>query len=78
MFLLYHVLFCTFAISSQICKAFLGLGTGHEVQGGGAMKIFFLSTGFQWPTPELFNKIGAAHTWSGTEKTSDPPPNQNQ
>ena len=35
MFLLYHVLFCNFAISSQICKAFLGLGTGHEVQGGG-------------------------------------------
>ena len=37
-----------------------------------------LSTGFQWPTPELFVKIGAAHPWSGTEKTSDPPPNQNQ
>ena len=75
MLLLYHVLF-----SSQICKAFLGLGTGHKVQGGGggAMKIFFLSTGFQWPTPELFDKTGAAHPWSGTEKTSDPPPNQNQ
>ena len=43
----------------------------------GAMN-FFLSTGFQWPTPELFDKIGAAHPWSGTEKTSDPPPNQNQ
>ena len=42
------------------------------------MKIFFLSTGFQWPTPKLFDKIGAAHPWSGTEKTSDPPPNQNQ
>ena len=42
------------------------------------MKNFFLSTGFQWPTPELFDKIGAAHPWSGTEKTSDPPPNQNQ
>ena len=37
-----------------------------------------LSTGFQWPTPELFDKIWAAHPWSGTEKTSDPPPNQNQ
>ena len=24
------------------------------------MKIFLLSTGFQWPTPELFDKIGAA------------------
>ena len=35
-------------------------------------------TGFQWPTPELFDKIWAAHPWSGTEKTSDPPPNQNQ
>ena len=46
MFLLYHVLFCTFAISSQICKAFLGLGTGHEVQGGGAMKIFFFKYWF--------------------------------
>ena len=55
------------------------LGTGHKVQGGGwAMKIFFLSTGFQWPTPELFDNIGAAQPWSGTEKTSDPPPNQNQ
>ena len=40
------------------------------------MKKFFLSTGFQWPTPELFDKIGAAHPWSGTEKTSDPPPKQ--
>ena len=38
------------------------------------MKIFFSSTGFQWPTPELIDKIGAAHPWSGTEKTSDPPP----
>ena len=46
--------------------------------GGWSMKIFFLSTGFQWPTLELFDKIGAAHPWSGTEKTSDPPPNQNQ
>ena len=57
------------------------LGTGHKVQvggGGWSMKIFFLSTGFQWPTPESFDKIGAAHSWSGTEKTSDPPPNQNQ
>ena len=35
MFLLYHVLFCNFAIISQICKAFLGLGTGHKVQRGG-------------------------------------------
>ena len=35
MFLLYHVLFCNFAISSQICKAFLGLGTGRKVQRGG-------------------------------------------
>ena len=35
MFLLYHVLFCSFAISSQICKALLGFGTGHKVQGGG-------------------------------------------
>ena len=42
------------------------------------MEFFFLSTGFQWPTPELFDKIGVAHPWSGTEKTSDPPPNQNQ
>ena len=51
-------------------------GAGHKVQGGGgwAIKIFFLSTGFQWPTPELFDKIGVAHPWSGTEKTSDPPP----
>ena len=46
--------------------------------GGGGLWKFFLSTGFQWPTPELFDKIGAAHPWSGTEKTSDPPPNQNQ
>ena len=46
--------------------------------GGGGYENFFLSTGFQWPTPELFDKIGAAHPWSGTEKTSDPPPNQNQ
>ena len=46
--------------------------------GGVVYEIFFLSTGFQWPTPELFDKIGAAHPWSGTEKTSDPPPNQNQ
>ena len=45
---------------------------------GGGLWIFFLSTGFQWPTPELFDKIGVAHPWSGTEKTSDPPPNQNQ
>ena len=54
----------------------LGLGTGHKVLGGGrgAMKIFFLSTGFQWLTRELFDKIGVAHPWSGTEKTSDPPP----
>ena len=37
-------------------------------------EVFFLSTGVQWPTPELFDKIGAAHPWSGTEKTSDPPP----
>ena len=79
--MLYHVLFCNFAISSQICKAFLGLGTGHKVQrgaAGGGYEKFFLSTGFQWPTPELFDKIGATHPWSGTEKTSDPPPNQNQ
>ena len=45
---------------------------------GGGYEFFFLSTGFQWPTPELFDKIGAAHPWSGTEKTSDPTPNQNQ
>ena len=35
----------------------------YRVGGGGwgwAMKIFLLSTGFQWPTPELFDKIGAA------------------
>jgi len=31
--------------------------------------------GFQWPTPELFDKIRAAHPWSGTEKRSDPPLN---
>ena len=37
-------------------------------------EFFFLRTGFQWPTPELFDKIGAAHLWSGTEKTSDPRP----
>ena len=51
-----------------------------KYRGGGRVvyEIFFLSTGFQWPTPELFDKIGAAHPWSGTEKTSDPPPNQNQ
>ena len=42
------------------------------------MKFFFLSSGFQWPTPKSFDKIGAAHPWSGTENTSDPPPNQNQ
>ena len=52
------------------------LATAHKVQGN--YNFFFLSTGFQWPTPELFDKIGAAHPWSGTEKTSDPPPNQNQ
>ena len=40
--------------------------------------LFFLNTGFEWPTPELFDKIGAAHSWSDTEKTSDPPPNQKQ
>jgi len=55
------------------------LGTGHKVQGGEwAMKNYFLSTGFQWPTPELLEKIGAAHPWSGTEKLTDPPPKQNQ
>ena len=42
------------------------------------MNFFFLSTGFQWPTPELFDKIGAADPWvsqkvrSGTERTSAP------
>ena len=51
---------------------------GKRGGGGGGLWIFFLSTGFQWPTPELFDKIGAAHPWSGTEKTSDLPPNQNQ
>ena len=41
--------------------------------------IFFLSTGFQWPTPELLDKIGAAHPWSGTEKlVTHPRSNQNQ
>ena len=56
------------------------LGTGHKVQGGWGVgyENFFLSTGFQWPTPKSFDKIGAAHHWSGTEKTSDPPLNQNQ
>ena len=61
------------------------LGTGHKVQGGGgwAMKFFFLSTsGFQWPTPEIFDKIGVAYPWSGTEKTrknrKNQPPYQNQ
>ena len=39
---------------------------------------FFSSAGFEWPTPEFFDKIGAAHPLSGTEKTSDPPPNQTQ
>ena len=29
------------------------LGTGHKVRGGGVgYEFFFLSTGFQWPTPE--------------------------
>ena len=46
--------------------------------GGGGYKNFFLSTAFQWPTHKLFDKIGVAHPWSGTEKTSDPSPNQNQ
>ena len=57
-------------------------GTGHKVQGGGggwwATKIFSFKYCVQWPTPELFDKIGVAHPWSGTEKTSDPHPNQNQ
>ena len=62
-------------------KGIIALGTGHKVQGGGGVGyeiIFFLSTGFQWPNPELIDKIGVAHPWSGTEKTSDPPLNQNQ
>ena len=53
-------------------------GPAIKFRGGGAIKIVFLSTAFQWPTPELFDKIGVAHPWSGTEKTSDPPPNRNQ
>ena len=32
------------------------------------MKSFFLSTGFQWPNSELFDKIGAAHPLSDREK----------
>ena len=46
--------------------------------GGWTMKIFFLSTGFQWPTPKSFDKIGGPTPGVGTEITSDPPPNQNQ
>ena len=62
-------------------KLALSKGPVIKYRGGGegwAMEIFFLSTGFQWPTPEFFDKIGAVHPWSGTEKTSDPPPNQTQ
>ena len=51
---------------------------GPVIKYCGGLWNFFLSTGFQWPTPELFDKIGAAHPWSGTGKTSDPLPNQNQ
>jgi len=54
---------------------------GPVIKYGGAWwwaMNFFLSTGFQWPTPELFDKLGAAHPWSGTEQTSDLPPYQNQ
>ena len=62
-------------LSLQLCDKVAMLGTGYKVQGrGGWLWKFFLSTGFQWPTPELFDKIGAAHPLSGTEKTSDPPP----
>ena len=58
------------------------LGTGHKVQGGGGggggLWIFFFKYWFLVAQPELFDKIGAAHPWSGTEKTSDQPPYQNQ
>ena len=57
-------------------------GTGHKVQGGGGVVLgyenFFFKYWFSVAHPELFDKIGVAHPWSGTEKTSDPPPNQNQ
>ena len=61
-------------------KLALSKGPVIKYRGGGGVgyENFFLSTGFQWPTPEFFDKIGAAHPWSGTEKTSDPPPNQTQ
>ena len=60
-------------------KLALSKGAVIKYRGGGGVgyENFFLSTVFQWSTPELFYKIGAAHPWSGTEKTSDPPPNQN-
>ena len=54
------------------------IGYGEGGGGGVGYKNFFLSTAFQWPTPKLFDKIGVTHPWSGTEKTSDPPPNRNQ
>ena len=44
--------------------------------GGWGINFFFKYWFSQWPTPELFEKIGAAYPWSGTEKTSDLPPNQ--
>ena len=62
----------------RITHRYKGPVIKYRVGGGWAMNFFFLSTGFQWPTPELFDKIGATHPWSDTEKTSDPPPNQNQ
>ena len=37
-----------------------------------------LKTGFYSLTPELMEKIGAAHPWSGAEKLSAPAPNKNQ
>ena len=50
MLLLYHVLF-----SSQICKAFLGLGTGHKVQGGGGVSYenFFFKYWFSVAHPRI-------------------------
>ena len=51
MFLLYHVLF-----SSQICKAFLGLETGHKVQGGGggvSYENFFFKYWFSVAHPRI-------------------------
>ena len=58
----------------EIVKCFSDVGTGHKVQwgGGGGGRV---GSDFQWPTPALFDKIGAAHPWSGTEKPSDPPLN---